>query len=693
MDDISAKRIPLSFYDRFILHYTAKNLVDRSVKDGFCFGFSLKVIEAWLSKTTDLFNENLQRIINEAKALTLDTVLETIKEKNKKHEILTEKEKLFSETQAFFETLVVSQSPVYFYNLFGKAVTQHDISDISAITSPKSIQDLGGLLTTYSEPHILTEKNHVEQLEAFKTILDENTGLLLQAENHCIAITYNPKTKYWGLSDANGWLLFETQDASKLFQKIYMCFKYFNIGFPYYLVSHIYKLLISDNCPEVINRLIHKHFHTDALTMNVCVVNTQDHQYKNTELKYKLSQLRQAWSLPGALQKEIESPTSSASNIYEELLLLAAKLNKPEIIRELHRNGVNMQYASSDGNTIAHYAAQYGHLEILDMLTELGIDATIQKTDHSPVHSAATSSQLAAITKLKELGADLNFQGKTGISPVLCAVYLGNVQAINKLAELGANINIQDNNGRTPVHMAVQKGDIETISKLAELGANLNIQDNNGYAPAFYAAEFGLVKIIGKLAELGANINIQDNNGYAPIHIAAQEGQNETITKLKELGANLNMQSNDGHTPTHVAAALNKTDAITTLANLGANLNMQDNNGHTPAYYAAQYGLVEALEALIEHGVDLHSEENGNALAMIALMNGHSKVLNMLRKNGFDITDSIELDFLMPTFPLFQYLQESIAAKALTLASVFYIATQALIPETTTTPLDLNCSF
>jgi ankyrin repeat protein len=75
----------------------------------------------------------------------------------------------------------------------------------------------------------------------------------------------------------------------------------------------------------------------------------------------------------------------------------------------------------SDGERPLSIAAQFGALDSVRVLVELGADVEVGqagKLNHRPLHEAAKQGHETVVKALLELGADVNARGFEGQSPL-----------------------------------------------------------------------------------------------------------------------------------------------------------------------------------------------------------------------------------------------------------------------------------
>ena len=105
----------------------------------------------------------------------------------------------------------------------------------------------------------------------------------------------------------------------------------------------------------------------------------------------------------------------------------------------------------------------------------------------TPVQSASASDQLAQAIRVNDLntalrwvrrGADVDTRAEDGRTVLMLAAAKGNVAALQKLKSLGAKVNLQDNRGRTALMHC--SPDYRTVLFLLKAGADPSIKDAQG---------------------------------------------------------------------------------------------------------------------------------------------------------------------------------------------------------------------
>ena len=71
---------------------------------------------------------------------------------------------------------------------------------------------------------------------------------------------------------------------------------------------------------------------------------------------------------------------------------------------------VNGKHFGSSGDTLLHYAARHGHLQVMEFLiNEIGMDVEVYNSDYKrPLHEASSMSQISCVAHLLNNGAKVD---------------------------------------------------------------------------------------------------------------------------------------------------------------------------------------------------------------------------------------------------------------------------------------------
>ncbi len=155
----------------------------------------------------------------------------------------------------------------------------------------------------------------------------------------------------------------------------------------------------------------------------------------------------------------------------------AAMQGDLERVRELVRQGHDVNAAHGDGMTALHWAAEKGDAETAQILLYAGakVDAKTRIGAYTPLLVASRNGNAAVVDVLLSNGADANDRTTTA--------------------------------GTTALHFAAGSGDARTVELLLEHGAEVDaVEDASGHTPLMFAAAYDRVDAVQVLVEHGADV-------------------------------------------------------------------------------------------------------------------------------------------------------------------------------------------
>ena len=160
-----------------------------------------------------------------------------------------------------------------------------------------------------------------------------------------------------------------------------------------------------------------------------------------------------------------------ASKKHDLDIFEAASLGRLEPLKKcLHETDALNSY-SKDGFTALHFACYFGQPEAARLLIEKGarVDAVANNaTQVMPLHSAASSRNLAAARLLIEHGAPVNARQQGGWVPIHAAAQNGDADMVDLLLAHGAEAQIANDEGKTPAVVAQDKGHTQIAALLRD---------------------------------------------------------------------------------------------------------------------------------------------------------------------------------------------------------------------------------
>ena len=239
-----------------------------------------------------------------------------------------------------------------------------------------------------------------------------------------------------------------------------------------------------------------------------------------------------------------------------------------ELVEILIKNGADINFRSSNGNTPLITAANYGHLEIVETLINNG--------------------------------AKLNCQNVVGITALYISTMNKFINIAKVLLEAGANANIQDSQDKaTPLGRII----LDRMNKYDITATTLFIKEKNDIN----------VKIVKLLLKHKADPNILNINDSSALLIASRIGDLEMVELLLNAKARMDIQENTGLTALMGAVHANHLEVCKILLEYGADVNYTSATNESTALSAAiENNNLEIVKLLILEGADPYQESMGS---------------------------------------------------------------------------------
>jgi ankyrin repeat protein len=288
------------------------------------------------------------------------------------------------------------------------------------------------------------------------------------------------------------------------------------------------------------------------------------------------------------------------------------------------------------GETALHVAAKHGHIEIVRLLCDFGVNlnANTTRVGASPLYYAVKYHQIAAVKLLLDYGAGpfvgresldiiINMDGRELLETFMDAMedielwyeYIlfqatsqKRKSIIQAVLDRGSRSNLRF--GSEFLDIVIQGGDCSILLQL--LGGALDpchVSDADGMSCLSRAARRGNESMVQALISYGADPQVTDISGKTPLHEAARWGSLETMQLLIESGADVNALDGHGRSPLHAAIG----GAIPSLVNNilallflnGVRPETLDHDGMAALHVAVKQGDEGVVEALLDLGASV----------------------------------------------------------------------------------------
>lgn len=346
--------------------------------------------------------------------------------------------------------------------------------------------------------------------------------------------------------------------------------------------------------------------------------------------------------------------TEEVKEVLGESLYHAAILGRCEIVKDLVKNGADVNYEDPLKQSVllktVMSAASGESDEILEFLLQNG-----SNINHRSINGQSDFMFLMVSNRL-------NYLFLTRFLDSLCEIketdlrtggsYLhlvfnrpddeNKILILKKLLDKGLEINGKDNNDDTPLHLMAAIADCESMRFLVENGADVQARNRLGETALHTLAssnEFdGFPDSLNFLMEMGLDINQTDSSGKTALHHAlmSKDTDEKAIEELIKRGIQVNVKDSCGRTELYDAieevdshyspSDLDRRAAvIRLLANAGVDVNEGDMYGITPLHLATTRDDLEILVSLLDAGADVTKKTKSGA----TVLHWSCKIYNM----------------------------------------------------------------
>ena len=266
-----------------------------------------------------------------------------------------------------------------------------------------------------------------------------------------------------------------------------------------------------------------------------------------------------------------------------------------DILHLLMEHQPKSNLKNNKGNTALHYAASFGDMEIVDYLLYYDFSvATIKnKENHTALYYALMHNHETIVDLFLEKIANQEWC-KYHMAWIIELLFWQPSKAHAFLAKYKDKPNAY---GSTLLFF-VKDDSIEIAKILLKLKANVNHKNHNGSTPL---AKAGGLNIVNLFLDEGALINQKDRLERNALHNAVFSNKADIALALIKAGIPVSQQDIDRDTPLHHALFMPDEEVATCLIKAGAKTDIKNRAGQTPID-VLWYALIPIDEPLDENG-------------------------------------------------------------------------------------------
>ncbi|KAJ8006980.1 hypothetical protein DPEC_G00112820 [Dallia pectoralis] len=333
-------------------------------------------------------------------------------------------------------------------------------------------------------------------------------------------------------------------------------------------------------------------------------------------------------------------------------------LLKEELRCEIVAHSVKNKHFGKSADTLLHYAARHGHLDIVQFLVkEIRMDIELYNADYKrALHEAASMGRQECLRYLISEGGKVDCLKKADWTPLMMACTRRNLGVIEELLCHGADPKLKNKDGWNSFHIACREGDPVVILHLLQAtpdcwktesktlrsplhtaalhgceevvtillqrcGYVPDSRDSCGVTPLMDALRNGHIAVAKILLQMHqASPTAADILGAQSVHQVAVTAQDVALEFLvRDFRVDVNQTATDMQlTALHYAAKEGHTSTVRKLLTLGADLHVRDKKGRTALHMACCGQHAETARTLLELGLVDTQDSSGTTAQQLA---------------------------------------------------------------------------
>ena len=314
----------------------------------------------------------------------------------------------------------------------------------------------------------------------------------------------------------------------------------------------------------------------------------------------------------------------SKTNVDKETALhYASEYGQLKVAELLLSRGAGIDVEDKWCRTPLMLAAARGHSDILLCLINHGADLNKTKFNvhkRTALHYAIEYGHLKVVELLLSKGAGIDVEDEDGHTPLMLAALRGHSDILLCLINQGDDLNKTNRRKRTALHYASESGNLEVVELLLSKGTGIDVEDEDFHSPLMLASKYRYFNIVYHLIAAGASVKQladYDNRnlgkkvlsfGIEYNHIAAA---NVLITN--NVGTEGELYINPPRTALMWCAENGHDSLVRLLILQGVNADYQVANGDTALHFAARSNHIQCGILLVEAGASVRLRNKASA--------------------------------------------------------------------------------
>jgi uncharacterized protein len=338
---------------------------------------------------------------------------------------------------------------------------------------------------------------------------------------------------------------------------------------------------------------------------------------------------RPRWRMFGALSMAM---VLSASALAESPVADAAMEGDLTQLKALIEGGADVNASQGDGMTALHWAAENGHVEMVETLLFAGAfpNSATRNGAYTPLHLGAKAGRAGSVEALLVGGADPAAKTVTGVTALHFAAASAAVESVISLLTHGAQVDVKESvSGQTPLIFAAASDRARSIEVLLDSGADAAATTTIIDVSARSAEDRDLRQLRDQRKELEWSRGfVEGGYGQSP-----QAGEEEDEEEAEEEAPDEALADEEEDE----AEEEEETPDEVVVTRLSFPQLIDKKGGMTALLHAAREGHASALESLVRGGAEIDQQSaDGTSPLLIATINGHFDMAMRLLALGAD---------------------------------------------------------